>query len=197
MRALLEGGDRTGSASAAIELYGAEIMRFLLVRLRDRALAEDGYSTFCEDLWLGLPSFAWRSSLRTWLFVLARHACGRQLRERLRERRFAAAEEDQAFDQACARVRTQTAPYMRTETKHRVRALRELLDDDQQTLLILRVERGLPWRDLALVMGEAALDADEPELERATARVRMRYQAAKKRLRALAMEAGLLTNQDV
>jgi RNA polymerase sigma-70 factor (ECF subfamily) len=197
VRAILEAGDRARAASEAIRLFGPEILRFLYVRLRDREEANDAFSLFCEDLWQGLADFAWRSSLRTWLFVLARHAAARQGRARQRQRARILLEGDSAlFDEACVQVRTQTAPHLSTAVKQRVRALREQLDDDQQTLLVLRLDRGLPWRELAIVMGEATPDTNTSELERASARVRTRYQVAKKRLRELAIDAGLVTRTD-
>lgn len=192
VRAHLECRDHSQATSAALSLYGHEIMRFLLVRMRDREQAEEAFSKFCEDLWQGLPGFAWRSSLRTWLFVMARHACARQRRWRLQDQKRWADDPSRDFAEARARVRTQTAPYLRTDAKRRVRALREQLDDDQQTLLVLRLERGLPWRELAMVMGEAPLDAGDAELNRASARIRTRYQVAKKRLRELALAAGVI-----
>jgi len=59
-------------------------------------------------------------------------------------------------------------------------------------LLMLRVDRGLSWLELAEVMfsGEAALGDEERKTE--AARLRKRFQHAKDRLRKLAQEAGLL-----
>ena len=193
VRASVAACDYPRAASDAIRRYGPEVMRFMLARLRDRTQVDEAFSRFCVDVWLGLPGFGWRSSLRTWIFVLARNACARMRRDQQLEQKRYVPQEHSAVENVCARVRTETVSYLRTETKHRIRVLRGQLDEDQQTLLVLRIERGLSWRELAVVMGEASLDAAETELERASARVRTRYQAAKKRLRALAVQAGLMT----
>jgi RNA polymerase sigma-70 factor (ECF subfamily) len=189
---LISAGSLAEAASLAIAEHGPELLRFLHVRLRSKQRAEEAYSLVCEDLWLGLPKFAWRSSLRTWLFVLARSAASRLSRAGRRERAVVSEAEHDYLEQ-CDRVRTTTALYQQTETKRRMRALREQLDDDQQTLLILRVDRALSWRELAIVMGEVAAEAAEEEHVRASSRVRTRFQTAKRRLRELALDAGLIS----
>jgi RNA polymerase sigma-70 factor (ECF subfamily) len=193
IRSLFDAGDLRGAATATIELYGPEVLRFLRVRLRESDHADEAFCRFCEQMWTSLPDFRWRSTLRTWLFALARHTASRQANVSKRISKHEGLRDSKAFDEACDRVRTETATFQRTETKHRVRELRDRLDEDQQTLLVLRVERGLSWRELAVVMGEVSDDASEPELTRASARVRTRFQVAKRRLRELAIEAGLLS----
>jgi RNA polymerase sigma-70 factor (ECF subfamily) len=76
--------------------------------------------------------------------------------------------------------------------KDRFQQLREQLPEDDQTLLVLRVDRGLSWLELAEVMlGDDAPASDE-QLKTEAARLRQRFQAAKHRLRKLVEEAGLL-----
>jgi RNA polymerase sigma-70 factor (ECF subfamily) len=65
---------------------------------------------------------------------------------------------------------------MRTDVKQGVAKLRERLDPDDQTLLILRVDRDLSWREVADVMG-----LGEPAL-------RKRFERIKTRLREMARE---------
>lgn len=47
---------------------------------------------------------------------------------------------------AAEAVRTRTAEYLRTEVKDRIAKLRDSLDPEDRTLLILRVDRKLGWR---------------------------------------------------
>jgi RNA polymerase sigma-70 factor, ECF subfamily len=178
------------AATRALTELGGEILRFLRARLRDRQQAEEAYLQFSEDLWIGLPAFRWESSLRVWMFVLARNAATRVSRGRRRE--VALGSDEQGYSELHMRLRTATARFMQTAIKDRMREIRQRLDEDEQTLLILRVDRALEWRELAVVMNEVASDASEEEIVRASARLRTRFQSAKKRLRALAEEEGLL-----
>src|SRR5262249_35250379 len=98
---------------------------------------------------------------------------------------------ESALDEIVARARSVTHPWQRTEVKDRWRELREALDPDDQAILVLRVDRDLPWEDLARV----TLGVDAPDratLGRETDRVRKRYQLLKAELRRRAEEAGLL-----
>jgi RNA polymerase sigma-70 factor (ECF subfamily) len=167
------------------------VIRFLRARLRDHSQAEEAYLQFCENFWVGLPAFRWESNLRTWMFVLARNAATRAARKRPREVALETGYENKV-QELHAQFRTETARYMRTEVKDRMRELRQNLDEDDQTLLILRIDRKLEWSELAVVMGEVVADTSEIERNRAAARLRSRFQSAKKRLRALAEAEGLI-----
>jgi RNA polymerase sigma-70 factor (ECF subfamily) len=73
-----------------------------------------------------------------------------------------------------------------------VRELCIRLDADDQTLLVLRIDKGLSWNELASVFsrqGEALSDADR---KRWAARLRQRFASVKMRLRALAESEGLI-----
>ena len=73
-----------------------------------------------------------------------------------------------------------------------MRLLRDHLPTDDQTLLILRVDRDLSWNEVALVMtydGEAPTD---DRVKRESARLRKRFELVKDRLRTLAEEEGRL-----
>lgn len=194
IRLALDRRDLRQAAALIVRDYGEQVLRFLHVRLRSRSIADEAFSMVCEDLWVGLPGFRGAASVRTWLFVLARHAAtqAQKMASDL-EKRQATIDDERA--EVREHVRTTTAIFRRTEIKDKVRGLRERLDDDQQTLLVLRLERGLAWKELAVVMDEALPDATEAELSRASARVRTRFQAAKRRLRELAQEAGLFPVQ--
>jgi RNA polymerase sigma-70 factor, ECF subfamily len=75
--------------------------------------------------------------------------------------------------------------FMRTQTKNEVTRLRESLEPDDRTLLILRIDRKLAWEDIARVLiGDN--DADESEVRRRSATLRKRFERVKERLKKLA-----------
>lgn len=76
-------------------------------------------------------------------------------------------------------MRTQTATHLRTETKTAVQKLREELSLDEQTLLILRIDRQLEWDDVAEAMGTPAVT------------LRKRFERVKEKLRGLAKGRGV------
>jgi RNA polymerase sigma-70 factor (ECF subfamily) len=81
-------------------------------------------------------------------------------------------------DEIAAAAKTTTVECLRPEARARVERLRQLLDEDDRTLLLLRVDREMPWRDIARVMA----DDDEPP-DRGAARLRKRFERVKQRLR--------------
>ena len=183
-------GERDRAATLTLEAYGREVLGFLIARLGEQD-GNDVFSDLLEDLWVGLPGFAWRSSLRTWLYTLARHAISQHARG-ARRRREAPLETGSELSAVVERVRTDTAIHLRTPVKNRFRELRKRLSDEQQTLLILRIDRELSWRELAEVMCDGEPLETEDELAKASARLRQRFQTAKDRLRELAEAEGLL-----
>jgi RNA polymerase sigma-70 factor (ECF subfamily) len=188
-----ERGEHERAATLAVETYGREVLSFLIARLGETH-GNDVFSEFMEDFWRGLPAFGWRSSLRTWVYTLARHASVRHVRGPHHKRAQVATSAESST--LADRVRTQTAAYLRTEVKDRFRDLRAQLPDDDQTLLVLRVDRGMAWRDLALVMAEPGAELADAALDTEAARLRTQFKRAKERLRALAEAEGLLPAQD-
>src|SRR4051812_20746183 len=87
LRALHAGGELRGAATLAIQAYGPEILGYLFAVTREEQVAADVFSGFLEDVWRGLPGFAWRSSFRTWAYAVARNALLRQFRDGARGRR--------------------------------------------------------------------------------------------------------------
>jgi hypothetical protein len=60
--------------------------------------------------------------------------------------------------------------------------LRDELPIDDRSLLILRVDRTLSWRDIALAFADHPEALSEAELEREVGRLRKRFQLIKGRL---------------
>ena len=88
-------------------------------------------------------------------------------------------------------MRSQTEPWLRTDVKDRLRQLRDSLDPDDRLILVLRLDRGLSWNEVAVVtLGEEKASAEA--LRRESARLRKRFQDLKDELRGRAERAGLL-----
>jgi RNA polymerase sigma-70 factor (ECF subfamily) len=193
IRSLREKRDLRGAATRAVEGYGPEVFGFLAAVLRDEQDASEVFSQTCEDLWRGLGRFEGRCTLRVWFYALARHAAARFRRapHRRRGRHMALSE---ATDLA-AQVRSRTQPHLRTSVKDRFVAIRDSLSEDDRALLILRVDRGMSWREIATSFSDGPRDADG-ELGRVEARLRKRFQHVKESIRIRARTAGLLRRKD-
>jgi RNA polymerase sigma-70 factor (ECF subfamily) len=181
-------GDFRGAATTAVEGYGPELYGFLVAMLRIEADAREVFAQTCEDLWRGLERFEGRSSMRTWLYTLARHAAVRLRRSPARRPGLHVT--PSALSAVADRVRTATEQHLRTEAKERIHVIRDSLDDDERSLLVLRVDRKMAWVDIARVL--SAPDAPDDALTRESARLRKQFQSIKEKIRARARDAGLL-----
>ncbi len=184
---LLNQKDLAGATTLAFTAYGDELFAFLVHHVRDEAAAADIYSQVAEDLWTGLPNFRQQCALRTWLYLLARHAASRYARAPWRHLQTS----DSAAQHLANAARSRTPDWLRSDVKDRFRAIRDQLEPDDSSLLALRIDRRMAWDDLARVF----LDEQDPPrdtVKRESARLRKRFQLVKERLKQLAGEAGLL-----
>ena len=187
-----ERGDMDGAARAALELYQVEIYSFLCARMRSESDAHEVFSQMSEDLWRGIAGFGWRCSFRTWLYTLARHAALRFERSPANQggRRRALS----AVNDPVAVERSRTRPYLRTDIKDRFAALRSSLTPDEQSLLVLRVDRGLSWDEVSRILHDGD-DPDDEALRKHTVNLRQRFRQLKNRLRERAKAEGLLDDE--
>ncbi|HEY7725783.1 MAG TPA: sigma-70 family RNA polymerase sigma factor [Anaeromyxobacteraceae bacterium] len=181
--ALRKSGDLEQAATVAIRALGPEILGYLTAMVRDPSDASDVFSQFAEDLWRGLEGFRGDASLRTWAYRLARHAALRRERDPFRRRG-----ERLETTQASAIAGSILAS---TVVRHELRAqqlarLRSRLDEGERTLLILRVDRGLSWGEVADVL--AGEDGARPE----EGALRKRFERLKDKLARAAREEGLI-----
>lgn len=188
MREAHRRGDLDGVAQAALERYQTELFSFLCARLGSESDAHDVFSQLTEDMWRGLESFRWQCSLRTWLYTLARNAAIRF--ERSPANQPARWRSVSGMPEAAVTDRSRTRPYLRTDVKDRFAALRATLTPDEQTLLVLRIDRGMGWDDVARVLHDC--EADPAALRRHATNLRQRFRQLKDRLRERAREEGLL-----
>jgi RNA polymerase sigma-70 factor (ECF subfamily) len=179
----LEGGDLRGAATLALKGYGPHILRYLMGILRNLERTEEAFSRFSENLWKGLGGFRRECTFKVWAYKLAWNAAvdvGRDPHRR-RTQRLGTTEISNLAAEVCSSAR----PYLRSWAKERLRILRESLDPDERSLLLLRIEKHLGWKEVAEVMSRPHHLLDE-------AAVRKRFERLKNKLRRLAEEQGLL-----
>lgn len=182
LRELLALRDWDGATAAVLRLYGPEIIGWLTDALRNQADAQDAFSRTAEQLWRSCARFDGRCSLRTWLYMLARHAV-HFIRNQAKFRN------EQLVSNVPSAIHAATHVWNTTRRDAAYNAnvyaeIRAALDEDERLLLVLRVDRGLTWRDIAHVMlGELA---HTDEIEQKAGALRKQFERVKTHLRELA-----------
>jgi RNA polymerase sigma-70 factor (ECF subfamily) len=180
----LDRADMAAAATKALEGYGPQVLGYLAVVLRNEDDATEVFGRFAEELWKAIGGFRRESTFRTWSYRVAWSCARRFLEDPYRRlgRRLETAEISQLVD----RVRTTTAPYLRDTVKGRVSMMREGLLPEEQALLVLRLDRGMSWGEVAHVLSRDGEDAP------AAAALRKRFERIKQKLKQRAREEGLL-----
>jgi RNA polymerase sigma-70 factor, ECF subfamily len=193
IRRRCEARDFEGATTTALQGYGGELFELLLALHRSEAEAWEVFSRFQEGIWRGMERFEWSCSFRTWAYVIARRA---SLRHRAGAARRAAHEaplpEGSELTALMARIRVETTASLQATRRARLVELRDALAADDQTLLMLRVDRELAWNDLARVFHVGEGELDEAALKRESARLRKRFQTIKEKLYEMARREGLV-----
>ena len=176
---LLDQGRAHDAMTAAVRGYGPAVLGFLVSALKDKDTAKDVFSQACENLWRNIAGFRRECAFGTWFYVLAWNAAKNQLDEahRRRVRRLQTSE----ISQLVAPIRSTGVSHLRGEAAR----LRDSLTPEERTLLILRIDRAMPWGDVARVMEVA-----EPVL-------RKRYERIRRKLKRGAEAGGLVKPQGV
>jgi RNA polymerase sigma-70 factor (ECF subfamily) len=187
--AALAAGDIDRAATLTIRELGPEVLGFLRVAAGDAGVANEAFSQFSINVWRGLPGLGEAAALRSWCYVIAR----RSLSQVRRKERHAVRMSTAGLAAVVEEVRTATPTFLQTAVRAEVAALRAELDEDDRMLLTLRVDRGLPWRELAQVFAEDGETIASPAaLDRQAAALRKRYERIKRRIRALAEARGIV-----
>jgi RNA polymerase sigma-70 factor (ECF subfamily) len=187
IREHLTRGDHPRAVTIALERFGPEILGFLVATERNHDAGAEIFAQLCEDLWRGIGAFRGDSSFRTWAYVLARHAAVRYHRDPY-QRRAAPLGDAPWLWELEDRLRTTTLSHLKSEVRDAVARLRDQLTPDEQALLILRVDRGMAWNDIAQVLD----GGDREQARRHAAAHRKRYERVKNKLRELAEREGLI-----
>lgn len=153
-REALARGDNRAALTILMTAYGRDLHRHCFQVLRDRDLADDVHQTVFVQAYRDLPRFAGRSSLRTWLFGIARHRCLDAMKIGARwRRRFVRAEP--LPDAADERPGADAALAESGEVSALVAALAGL-SIDTRIAVLLRFREGLTYEEIGAVCGERA-----------------------------------------
>jgi RNA polymerase sigma-70 factor, ECF subfamily len=179
-RSLLARGAFRDAATAVIEGYGPAVLGYLCSLSTDLDDARDVFSLWAEDVWKGLEGFRGECTVRAWAYRLAWHAASRYRRDGYRRRR------EPLPPSAASCLAESVRSAMRPDGRHEaLRRLRSALDPEEQTLLVLRVDRDLSWEEVATVLSATGDRIEPPAL-------RKRFERVRARLADLAREEGLV-----
>jgi RNA polymerase sigma-70 factor, ECF subfamily len=178
VRGLVHAGSERQAADLLLTRLSPELRPFLHRLLGDVALADEAHSNTCERLWRGLASFRWECSLRSWSYIIARREASRcrarHARDGVQQTTLSKA------DQVAARLGS-TAGTISTTRRDQLDGLRASLSDEDRDLLVLRVERGLAWKEIAAAFLEE--NESNPEaIGREAARLRQRFRSIRVRV---------------
>ena len=179
---LLVRAEVDAAATLALRAYGRGVLGYLVAIVGDEDDAAEVFSSFSEDLWKGMRGFRRECSVKTWAYKIAWHAAMRFLKSprRRRVRRLRTSE----ASKIAAEIRSASSARVREEQIDRFAELRTKLEPDEHTLLVLRVDRHLSWKEVATVMSSDGSPIDDSVL-------RKRFERLKQRLHALARESGI------
>lgn len=194
IRQALQQNDLRRAAERIVEGYGPQLLGYLIHTMRQEADASEVFSQFCEELLRALERFEGRSSVRTWAYRLATRLRGRWWKDPYRRRtQRLATDEISRLEQ---QVRSQTLPYLRSELQERFALMRAQLDPEEQSLLTLRLDKGMSWPEIAEILAGGDGDLLDEERRSKAASLRQRFKRLKDKIRELAREQGLLDVPD-
>ena len=154
VRRALRRADAEGALEVLMEAYGTAVYRYCLHLLGDAELAEEVHQTTFIQAYDGLDRFLGKSSLRTWLFGIARHRCLDAVKiRRRRQRRF----------ELAASVPERPSPVPGPEEQLSARSDLDALAECLATLgprvrdsILLRYQQGLSYVEMGDLCGEQA-----------------------------------------
>ena len=146
-------GDTRGALRRLMDRHGDAVYRYCGTALRDRWLAEDVQQQVFIEAFRDLPRFAGRSTVRTWLFGIARHRVLDAAKARVRT--LAHVEVD---GQADAPDPTPAPGELldRARLGEALGACLAELDEKSRNAVLLRFQHGFTFEQMAEICGEKA-----------------------------------------
>ncbi|MFT3697989.1 MAG: sigma-70 family RNA polymerase sigma factor [Kofleriaceae bacterium] len=178
VRAYVARGQADRATEKILREYGDELARYLRSQLSAEADAQEAFSRMSEELWKSLSRFDGRCSVRTWCYMLARHAAI-YIRTLPRHQREQLVSSIPSVQQAATEMWSNSYVEGVHQREVYVEA-KDALEPDDRTLLVLRIDRNLSWREIAVVLlGE---DADDDAVTRKAAALRKQFERVKDEL---------------
>jgi RNA polymerase sigma-70 factor (ECF subfamily) len=144
-------GDVAQAAHRLMWRHGAAVYRYCCTSLRDAALADDVHQQIFIEAYRDLPRFGRRSTLRIWLFAIARHRVLDAAKHRRYTRRYIA-------DEAGADTPDPRPSPAESIDEERLRAaLIASLDElpqDARTAVLLHYQQGFTYSEMAEICRE-------------------------------------------
>lgn len=167
-------GDTRAAATAAIRGYGPQLLGYLTALLRDEDAAWEVFSGVSERIWRGMERFRGESSVKTWAYRIAWNAAQTFLDKARRSPERPLLSDEVSL--IAASVRPSSTSRSPSKQEALLARLRAELTPEERTLLILRVDRELSWKEVASVMASESEAVD-------VAALRKRFERLRERLR--------------
>jgi RNA polymerase sigma-70 factor (ECF subfamily) len=180
VRALIARGQHDEAARIALESLGPQVLGYLRAILGDDD-GDDAFSLFEVNLWRRIETWRGEGTLRAWAYRIAWNAARRIHRDAYRQRRRTLP--TSAASRLAASIASASGD-VRGSRRDRLSRLRAALSPAEQSLLVLHVDRGLGWAEVAAILAKGT-PAD-------AVRLRKRYQRLRAKLVTLAQEQGLV-----
>lgn len=178
LRCLIDARRIPDATTLVLRELGPEILGFLSGVLGDHD-GDEAFSEFSEALWRSLDRFRSQCAIRTWSYMLARQAIAH--RERNERRHVAGRVPISELADVLEAVR-KTHTTLAAQRRTTLARLRDELSIEDRTLLILRVDRDLPFEEIAVAFADDPSALDDVALRREAGRLRKRFQLVKERL---------------
>jgi RNA polymerase sigma-70 factor (ECF subfamily) len=151
----LDRGDTRLAAQHLMDGYGDAVYRLCRQILRDATLTDDVHQTVFVQAFEALARFDRRSSLRTWIFAIARHRCFDALKSTRRwRRRFVAV--DERVDTAASTTTAPDAAHEQAAAQRQLERCMEGLSAESRLAVVLRFQHELSFAEMETVCGARA-----------------------------------------
>lgn len=129
--------------------YGASLYRFIRAMVRRDDVADDVYQITLVEAFRDLRAFAGRSSVRSWLYAIARHRCLDALKTaKRRDARFTSVEQlPETADPAAATDQRLSDSQLVAALEHCL----DELDPEVRMVLVMRFTEGFAYDDIARI----------------------------------------------